>query len=263
MNTFCNKKIIIIGATSGIGEALAKEYNKKGCKIGIAGPSVTKLARIAQEMGTNFFYQPLDIRIKKELEEGIKKLITALGGMDIFIICAGTGYSCETGYLDLRLELQEEVVAVNITGFIDAIEYASNYFTTYNQGHIVALSSILCLRGSAEAPAYSASKAFIANYLAGMRQYYKNKNIPIVVTDIRPGSVHTAMGQASSFWRSSGETAAQQIYKAIEKKKKVAYITRRWVLISWLFKLVPDCFFYPIMHKAVRQTKWVTPDTFK
>jgi short-subunit dehydrogenase len=105
---------------------------------------------------------------------------------------------------------------------------------------LVAISSVAALIGSRQAPAYSASKAFVSNYLEGLRGVMRNLRLPITITDIRAGFVDTVMAQGSGiFWMASREKAARQIYHAITKKRAHIYVTRRWRLIAWLFKIIP------------------------
>ncbi|HLA50420.1 MAG TPA: oxidoreductase, partial [Thermodesulfovibrionia bacterium] len=97
---------------------------------------------------------------------------------------------------------------------------------------------------SGDSPAYNASKAFMSNYLEGLRQKTIKLKIPIVVTDIQPGFVNTAMAKGEGlFWVASPEKAAKQIFKAIESKKRHAYITKRWRIIAWLLTISPDWFY--------------------
>jgi short-subunit dehydrogenase len=97
------------------------------------------------------------------------------------------------------------------------------------------------LRGSHALTAYSASKAFISNYMEGLRLRFAKKKINITVTDIRPGYVDTPMtkGNKGMFWIASSQKAARQIFKAIEAKKDVAYITRRWAIVAFFLKILP------------------------
>ncbi len=114
-------------------------------------------------------------------------------------------------------------------------------------GHIVGVSSIIALRGSDIVPAYSASKAFMSNYLEGLRKKAFKDKSAITVTDIRPGFVDTEMAKAEQkFWVASPTQAAEQIYSAIQRKKSYAYITRRWILIGWLLKILPNWIYYRI-----------------
>ena len=116
----------------------------------------------------------------------------------------------------------------------------NNYFEKQKSGHLVAISSIGGLRGSRQAPAYNATKAYQINYLEGLRQKAKKLNTSIFVTDIRPGLVDTEMAKGEGlFWVMPVEKAARQIFQAIIDKKKVAYVTRRWGLIATILKQIP------------------------
>jgi short-subunit dehydrogenase len=91
------------------------------------------------------------------------------------------------------------------------------------------------------APAYSASKAFESIYMEGL--YYKAKKLKknIVITDIQPGFVDTGLAKGNGkFWIATPQKAAMQMYQAIKKKRKRAYITKRWWIIATLLKWMPD-----------------------
>ena len=78
------------------------------------------------------------------------------------------------------------------------------------------------------------------NYFEGLRQKVKKLNLPITITDIRPGLVKTEMAKGEGlFWVMAIEKATNQIFNAIKKKKKIAYITKRWLLIATVIKLLP------------------------
>ena len=97
------------------------------------------------------------------------------------------------------------------------------------------------LRGSSNAPAYNATKAFQINYLEGLRQKATKLKIPIFVNDIRPGFVDTAMAKGEGqFWVTTIEKATNQILQAIKKKRKVVYITKRWKLVAAILKRIPQ-----------------------
>ena len=101
-------------------------------------------------------------------------------------------------------------------------------------------AAIAAIRGGDDAPAYNASKAFVSNYMEGLRKKAKKAGKEIYITDIQPGFVDTAMAQGDNlFWVASPEEAAQQIYNAIEKKKRRVYITRRWGIFAILLKVLP------------------------
>lgn len=232
--------VIIIGATSGIGEALARKYVTQGHYVAITGRRKDRLDALKSELGKNCIAHVMDIAQTEAARNGLQELINDMNGIDTIIISAGIGST------DFSWEKQQETIAVNVTGFVALANLACDYFVNQDYGHLVGISSIFALRGSSGSPVYSASKAFESNYLEGLRAHYKKKGIAIYITDIQPGLVDTAMGQASDFWRATPEEAAEQIYKAVSSKCEHAYVTKRWRLIAWLFKFLPDSIFYKI-----------------
>lgn len=82
------------------------------------------------------------------------------------------------------------------------------------------------------------------NYLEGIRQRAAARHIPLAVTDVRPGFVDTAMAKGEGlFWVSSVDKAVGQIMRALDRKRKVVYVTRRWRWVAWLWKHIPDALF--------------------
>ena len=110
-------------------------------------------------------------------------------------------------------------------------------------GHLVRISSLAALRDNRVAPAYAASKAFVSNYLQGVRYRFNKLKLPIVVTDVQPGYVDTRMAKGQLFWVASPETAARQIVAAIRGRKARVYVTRRWRLVAWLMRVLPDALY--------------------
>lgn len=108
------------------------------------------------------------------------------------------------------------------------------------KGDVVGITSIGGLRGSREAPAYNASKAFQMNYLEGLRVKASQLKTGVVLTDIRPGLVDTDMAKGDGlFWVEPVQKVSDQIMKAIEKKTAVAYVTGRWGFVARLLKWMP------------------------
>jgi short-subunit dehydrogenase len=132
---------------------------------------------------------------------------------------------------------------VNVLGFAGMVNVAVAHLETRGSGHLVGISSLAALRGSRVAPAYNASKAFVSNYLQGVRYRFNKLKLPIVVTDVQPGFVDTPMAAGNRFWIASPQTAARQIVAAIRDRKQHVYITRRWRLIAWLLRVVPEALY--------------------
>ena len=232
----CMKKAIIVGATSGIGNCLATLLANNDFRVGITGRRTELLDQLKDKEPECFVSRTFDITQTSSIAGHLEELTRELGGLDILVISSGTG-DLNDG-LDFNIE--KNTIDTNVSGFTAIADWAFNYFSGQKHGHLVAITSIAGLFGNYQAPAYAASKAFQLNYLQGLRIKALKNSLPIYITDIRPGFVHTDMAKGEKFfWMSTPEKAAIQIFNAIRHKRKIAYITKRWVVIAFLFKYLP------------------------
>jgi len=229
------KKIMITGATSGIGLELCRQYLDAGCIVGGCGRNLDKIKELSTEFPEKLFIDKIDVSLTAGLAEKLGKLVKRMGGMDICIISAGI--SIKNRGFDWQID--EQVLAVNVMGFAATAMFCADYFVKQGSGHIAGISSIAKYFGYYNA-AYNASKSFEDIYLKGMRLRLKNTNVGI--TSIIPGFVDTPIisGRDQTFWTADTKKACRQIITAIERKKHTAYITRRWRLAAWLLHLLPD-----------------------
>lgn len=236
MSAAIQKKVVIIGATSGIGKELAIIYAKKGYFVGITGRRNELLLSLKNKYPKNIVTECFDVTQKENIPH-LQALIQKLDGLDILIYNSGVGDVSK----ELDWDIEKRTTDVNVNGFVEIVCYAFNYLVNQGHGQIAAISSIASIRGNSHAPAYSASKAYESTYLEGL--YFKAMKMKkdVTVTDIQPGFVDTglAIGQGL-FWVATPQKAAIQIYTAIKNKKKRAYITKRWWLIAKLLPIVPD-----------------------
>lgn len=233
------QKVIIIGATSGIGRELAILYAKKNYFVGITGRRNELLTSLKNKFPKNIVTECFDVTGKENIPH-LQSLIQKLDGLDILIYNSGFGDVSN----ELDWEIEKQTTDVNVNGFIEIVCYAFNYFVNQGYGQIACTSSIASIRGNSHAPAYSASKAFESNYMEGL--YFKAKKLKknIAITDIQPGFVDTGLAKGKGkFWVAKASVAAAQMYEAIKNKKKRAYITKRWRLIAKLLKWLPDFIF--------------------
>ncbi|NOY39973.1 MAG: SDR family NAD(P)-dependent oxidoreductase [Nitrospirae bacterium] len=228
---------VIIGATSGIGRELAKILSENNYVVGIAGRRTHLLSELQKELPNKSVIKYIDVSSPGDAMSQLKELFSEIGGVDLCIISSGVGFISP----DLQWSLEKEVIDVNVSGFAAMANVAMNHFFQRGSGHLVAISSVAAIRGDGDSPSYNASKAFISNYMEGLRKRARKLNLPIVVTDIKPGFVATAMAKGDGlFWVAPLPKAAQQIFNVIKRKKSHAYITKRWRLIGWLLKVIPD-----------------------
>ncbi len=229
------KKAIVIGASSGIGRALVKELVTRGFEVGMTARRKGMLEDLQQEAHGKTHPHFMDVNDPEEAVEIFDELIREMGGVDLVIINAGVNFP----NFGLAWPPEHDTLQTNVVGFTAIAGAAARYFISRNQGYLAAVSSIAALRGSGRSPAYSASKAFVSNYLDGLRQ--RLSRTPISVTDIRPGFVATEMigHRKELFWVATCEKAAKQICDAVLSRKKIAYITKRWALIAWFYARIP------------------------
>ena len=212
------KRAIVIGATSGIGRALAERLAAEGYRVGVTGRREALLEELAASRPGSFCYAAADIMDPAAACAALERLAGELGGMDLCVVSAGTG------------ELDEPPVVD------DAVDHGG--------GHLVVITSVGGLRGGGAAPAYNASKAYQINYAEGLRQRAAKSGLPLPVTDIRPGFVATEMAKGEGlFWVMPVDRVVEGIVRAIRRRRSVAVVTRRWRLPAWLIRHMPECIY--------------------
>lgn len=142
------KKIIIIGATSGIGRGLAEVYSQEDYLIGITGRRENLLEEVCARDKDKLFYQVCDITDTQATISSLETLTRKMGGMDILIICAGTGELNP----ELSYQLEEPTLLTNVIGFTNIADWGFRYFEQQKSGHLVTISSVGGTRGSASLP---------------------------------------------------------------------------------------------------------------
>jgi len=234
------KKAVIIGASSGIGRELAGVMADRGYTLGLAARRMELLTELQEELAGSVFLKRIDVSRPVVAMELLRDLIDDMGGTDTVIISAGICFhNCE---LDADKEI--ETVTVNSVGFAAMADVAFNYFCDKGTGHIAGISSFRAVRGGWSSPAYNASKAFVSNYLEGLRIKAAKIGRKIAVTEIRPGLVHTPMTKRKEgFLVAPVRIAAMQICNSIENKHKLAYVTRRYRLIAAVLSFMPYCIY--------------------
>jgi short-subunit dehydrogenase len=231
------RRAIVIGASSGIGRELALVLSGNGFAVGLTGRRIDLLDELKRALPSPAFSKRMDISDCPEAMALLESLVDEMGGVDLVVISAGTGFINS----DLSWEEEKETIDVNVSGFAAVANVAFRHFVKAGRGHLVGISSIAAIRGSGEAPAYNASKAFVSNYLEGLRISASKAGLPILVTDIKPGFVDTAMAKGEGlFWVASPQKAARQIHDVIQRKARHAYVTKRWSVIGKLLKVLPD-----------------------
>lgn len=232
------KKAIVFGATSGIGKRLTELLVKDNYKVAITGRRLEKLEELKKTFPNQILIKQNDIQQVEDVEKVFNEIVEEFKTVDLIIQSSGVGFVNSK----LEWEKENETIQTNVIGVTKLYDLAYNLFRKQEFGHLVGISSIASLRGNRAAPAYFASKAYQKAYLESL--YIKTKSIKskkVFITDIRPGFVNTAMALGDGiFWMVPLEKATKQIYAAIKKRRRVAYVSKRWRLVAWVLKLVPS-----------------------
>ena len=229
------KKAIIIGATSGIGQEVAKCLLLEGWKIGVAGRRQSSLENLQRAAPDQIQIQALDVT-QEDASEKLNLLIDKLGGMDLFLLSSGIGFQ----NMDLNMEVELNTAHTNVAGFIRMVDTAFMYFKKNGGGHLAVISSIAGTKGLGVAPAYSATKRFQNTYIEALDQLAHINRLPIVFTDIRPGFVATPLLKDDKYPLLMNVSAvAAHIINALNKKKRTVIIDRRYQVLVFFWRLIP------------------------
>jgi len=229
------KRIIIVGATSGIGRKMAELYAAAGNIVGITGRRKELLDEIDNMFLGKIKTECFDVTGNENIER-LTALIQKIGGLDILVYSSGIGELSK----GLDWEIDKLTVETNVKGFIEIANWGFNYFLNQGDGRMAVISSIAANRGNSWAPSYSASKAFQSNYFEALAIKANKMKKNIGVTCIEPGFVDTKMAKGNKrFWVVPLEKAARQIIAGIEKKKQKVYVSKRWWLVARLMRLTP------------------------
>lgn len=229
------KKVIIIGATSGIGEEIAKIYIAQGWQVGIAGRSEEALTVLAATAPAQVKTQVIDVT-SADAPEQLQSLIEKLGGMDLFLLSSGIG----SQNVKLEPEIELNTARTNVEGFIRMVTAAYRFFKEQGSGHLAVISSVAGTKGLGSAPAYSATKRFQNTYIDALAQLARMERLSIQFTDIRPGFVATALLKNRKYpLLMRADSTAQHIVKALTNKKRVAIIDTRYAILVFFWQLIP------------------------
>jgi short-subunit dehydrogenase len=231
------KKVIVVGATSGIGREVALSMLKRGWLLGIAGRREDLLEELRADYPESVVTYPIDV-IKEDAAERLMHLIRLRNGMDLFFLASGTGRQNPS----LNEEIEVRTAETNVSGFIRMVTAAYHYFESAGEGHIAVISSIAGTKGLGSAPAYSATKRFQNTYIEALAQLSRIKNVPVRFTDIRPGFVDTALLNSKEHaypMLMRPEKVARSIMRALDKKKRIVVIDRRYRILVFFWRLIP------------------------
>lgn len=234
------KTILITGASSGIGAALAEAYAGQGITLILTARSASRLEAVAENCrakGAQVHTALIDVRENEPLAQFLNDIDTKCP-IDLVIANAGVSGGSEGG---AEAERQARIIfETNLTGVLNTIHPLIPRMTARRAGHIAILSSLAGIVALSPAPAYSASKAAVRFYGDALRGLLRRQGVAVSV--ICPGYITTPMTQANRFYMPflmSAELAARRIKSALDKKYAHIFFPRRLYAALWMLSLLP------------------------
>lgn len=230
-----NKAIWVIGASSGIGAAVAREARRRGARVAISARRADRLQELA---AGDMTVVPLDVTSAEELRSGAAEVREHLGDIDVAVLCAG--YWKQTDAANWDTESFDRHVQVNLVGMSNAIAAVLPRMLEQRRGHIAGISSVAGFRGLAGAEAYGATKAAQINLLESLRVHVARTGV--TVTTICPGFVRTELTAGNRFpmpFMIEPEEAATSICAALERPRAEVVFPTRMAVLMKTARLVP------------------------
>lgn len=238
-----SRAMMLTGASSGIGKAVALEMAGRGYRLGLTARRIELLEALRDEIlarypDTLIAVRALDVNQYEDIGPVLRDLAEELSGLDIVFANAGIGLGGRIGASDFSNA--RRTIETNVIGAMATLDAAVAYFRERGQGHVVGTSSVAAFRGMPGNAAYSASKAALATYMDALRSENYHRNIDVTV--LYPGFIDTPINDmlTSRPFLITAEKGARIIADRIEQKAKSAVVPAfPWVLARPLLKWIP------------------------
>ena len=237
---------VIIGASSGIGAALARKFAREGYTLALVARRAEALTTLAQEINAaqnadRARVYAHDVVNYGEVPTLFQTILRELGRIDVLIYNAGV--MPRVALNEYNFEKDRQMVEVNLLGALAWLNQAAVLFERQGSGHIVGISSIAGERGRVGAPGYGASKAALTSFLESLRNRLTRKGVHVLT--VKPGFVETEMlkGRPGVFWVISPDQAAADIYRAVRARRQTLFTSGRWGLVALVIRNLPSFIF--------------------
>lgn len=239
---------MIVGASEGIGAALARKLSKEGYSLALIARQKDKLNALCAEINsasneTRAIPYVHDVSNYDEVPDLLVKIIADLGGLDTFVFMAGVNYP-PGGVDKYNFENDRKMIEINLIGAMAWLTPVAEMFQSAKAGQIVGIGSVAGDRGRIGNPGYNTSKAGLATYLEALRNRLTRHGVNVLT--VKPGFVKTEMmkaAQGATPFAIEPEKAADDIYIAMRKRKQLIYTASLWRWIMLAIQHVPSVIF--------------------
>jgi short-subunit dehydrogenase len=243
-----SERVLLIGATSGIGRALCDQMARRGCELIIAGRDEDEASRVASDLfvryGRQIHAERFEATAWEEHEAFFDRCLEHFDGdLDGVVLCVG--YLPDQPETQLDFEEAFRTVTVNFVSALSILNRVANYMESRGSGYIVAISSVAGDRGRQSNYTYGSCKAALSVYLQGLRNRLFHAGVHVLT--VKPGFVDTAMTygiiNANSPLVARPEQVSADIERAIRKRKNVLYTRWFWRPIMLVIRAIPESIF--------------------
>jgi short-subunit dehydrogenase len=236
------KVVLVTGASSGIGHAIALELGRRGARVGLTARRLDELLKVAEEVeraGGQALALAADVRNPSEMEGVTERVREKWGHIDVLI--ANAGMSSTTGAKSFSASETSNVITVNVVGVVNSVAAVLPDMLARKQGQLVVISSLASFRGLPKSGAYSASKAAVSTLFESLRVDLRGSGIS--VTTIHPGFIRTpltANRKRKLPFLLEPEDAARRILRAIERRARTYAFPWQLAGLVHLLKHAPN-----------------------
>jgi short-subunit dehydrogenase len=242
------KKVILVGASGGIGTALARRLAEEGYALALLDRREDILKALCDEINqaqgeTRAIPYIHNVTAYDQVPNLFRKIVADLGGLDLFVYVAGVIYYPTMD--EFNFAEDHKMVEVNLLGAMAWMSEVAPVFQSMRGGQIVGVSSVAGDRGRVSNPGYNTSKAGFTCYLEALRNRLTRHGVNVIT--IKPGMVKTEMlnlpNAPKPMLAVTPEQAADGIWNAIKKRKQVAYISGIWRWAMLVLTHIPSVIF--------------------
>ncbi len=247
-------KVIISGASSGLGMALAKHYAKFGATLGLIARNKQPLEALSDELPGASFYDA-DVRNSQSMQSVARDFTQRYGCPDIVIANAGVSRGTLTENVEDN-EVFKSILATNVNGMVNTFQPFIVAMKASGQGSLVGITSVAGYRGLPGGSAYSASKAAAITYLESLRVEMFGTGISVIT--VCPGFIVTPMTMNNPFrmpFILTAEAAAKKIVRIIKQKKTYAVIPWQMAIVARVLKILPNFIYDRLLANMPRKPR--------
>ena len=248
-------KVFLTGASSGIGEALAKRYAGRGATLGLAARRVDRLRGLKSSLSTPVEVYECDVRNLAQVKSAAADFTLRHGTPDIVIANAGVSFGTLTEYPE-DVEAFREILEVNVMGIVNTFHPFVAPMRERGSGTLAGIASVAGFRGLPGAAGYSASKAAAIRYLEALR--LEMRGTGVAVSTICPGFIRTPMTAKNPYpmpFIIDVDDAARRIARAIDGQRKFAVIPWPMAILGRILTVLPNFIFDAALARRARKPR--------